>query len=201
MPLSAQKEHLVEHLGGVLQRADGLAVLDEVRLLAELLLAAAEGAGDLPHDLEVVEARGGHDHGLGRVADHGAEALEVGRVRLDVVRVRRRHDEVDVGEAVAQMRHARRVGEHAQTALAGLEVVDAHQVRAGPEVRVGAAELHRELAGAVVHVDHLGDGVAGGGDGVARDLDDVACLDGRAGAVDQHLARLGVRHGHARSRR
>ena len=195
--LVGAEEQLVEHLRRVLQRADRLAVLDEVRLLAQLVLAAAERGGDLLHDREVLDAGGGHDHRLGGVADHLAEALEVGRVGLDVVRVGGRHDEVDVREAVAQVRHAGGVGEHAEPALAGLEVVDAHEVRAGPEVRVGAAELHGELAVAVVHVDHLGDGVAGGGDGVARDLDDVVGLDRRAGAVHQDLARLGVRHGHA----
>jgi len=180
----------------VAERAHRLEVHGEVRLGGQLVRPAAQRLGDVRHHGQVAGVLGGHDHGLGRVGDHRLEALEVRALRLDVVGMCARHDEVDVGQRVAEPRGAGDVGESAGTMLAGLDVVGAHEVRAGPEVAVGPAERHGRLAGAVEDLDHRRRRDARLLHELARDPDEVGLGD-LAARGPQQLERLGVQHAHA----
>ena len=87
---------------------------------------------------------------LGGGLDHGAELPGIGLLRLHAVGVGARHDEVDVGQRVAEARRHGDVGQRGQAALAGLQVEQVHEVGAVAVVGVAAAHLHGRLAGAVV---------------------------------------------------
>ena len=196
-PLVGAEEQLLEAVAGVLQWAARLSVHDEVGLLDERLGAAAHLAGDLPHDREVGHALGRDDARLGGAGHHGGEFADVGLVRVvDVVGVGARHDEVDAVERVAQVGRARHVVETGQAALAGLEVVDVHEVGTGAEVAAPAAEAHGRLAVAVED-RHDGRGRrAGALDERTRQAHEIVAYNLGAGAAQQ-LERLALVHAHA----
>ena len=96
------EQQLVQGLDRMARSARRLAVEREVRLGGELVVPAADRRGDVGHHGEVAGVLGDDDQRLGGVRHHRAEALEQRDVRVALARVRVGHDEVDVGERVAE---------------------------------------------------------------------------------------------------
>ena len=180
----------------MLERADRLVVHDEVGLGAQLLGAAAHLAGHAPHGLDRLDAAGRHHEGLGRRLDHGAELTGIGLARLHAVGVGARHDEVDVGQRVAQPGRHRDVGQRRQAALSGLEVEEVHEVGAVAEIRVAAAHLHGRLAGAVVDREAGRRRLAGPGHERGRHVHETGVVARAAAGQHDRLALL-VKNDHA----
>ena len=194
--LVGAEEQLVDRLEGVLERADRLVVHDEVRLVAQRLLAAADLAGHPPHGLDGLDAAGRHDQRLGGGRDHGAELLRVGLAGVHAVRPRARHDEVDLGQRVAEAGRLGHVLHLAEAALPGLQVDQVHDVGAVAEVGAVAAEVHGRLAGAVVDQEARRRRLARLLDEGGRHVDHAVRVL-RAAAVEHDLLALLVEHDHA----
>ena len=134
--------------------------------------------------------------GLAGGGDHGAELARVRLAGVHAVGVGARHDEVDVGQRVAEAGRLGDVFEPAEAALAGLEVVQVHDVGAVAEVGAQAAEVHRRLAGAVVDDEAPGHRLARLLDEGGGDVDEAVRVLGAA-AVEHDLLALLVEHDHA----
>jgi len=117
-------------------------------------------------------------------------------VRLDLVRVRARHDEVDVVERVAQPRASGDVGQRCLAPLAALEVVEVHQVRAGAEDRLVAAQGEGRLSAAVVEDEGRRRRFAGARDQARQQVHPSVPVQTATGG-EQQLAALVVAHAHA----
>ena len=179
MPRVGAVEQLVHGLEGVLERRDRLVVHDEVRLLAQSVGATAHLAGKAVHGLDGLDAAGRHHQRLGGRRDHGAELARVGLLGVHAVGVGARHDEVDVGQRVAEAGRLADVLKPGEAAFAGLQVVQVHDVRTVAVVGAEAAKVHRRLAGAVV-------------DDEARRHRLPRLLDQRGGDVHQAVGVLGA---------
>jgi hypothetical protein len=112
----------------MLERRDGLVVHHEIRLGAERVGAAAHLAGEAIHGVHGLDAAGRHHQRLGGGRDHGAELPRVRLLRVHAVGIRTRHDEVDVGQRVAETGRLADVLKLGEAARAGLEIVNMHDV-------------------------------------------------------------------------
>ena len=92
------------------------------------------------------------DQRLARAAQHRVHLHEVVDRLRRVLGQAHAHDEVDVGQLLAQRRHALDVGAADAAALARVRVADVEHVRAGAAVRVGGVE-HERLGLAAARLD------------------------------------------------
>ena len=195
-PVSAQKSSLSTVSNGCLSGVTGWLYMTKYGLSAQRLGPAADGAGHLPHGLDGLDAAGGHHQRLAGGGDHGAELPGVRLAGVHAVGVGARHDEVDVGQRVAEAGRLGDVLEPAEAAFAGLQVVQVHDVGAVAEVGAQAAEVHRRLAGAVVDDEAPGHRLARLLDEGGGDVDQAVRVLGAA-AVEHDLLALLVEHDHA----
>ena len=133
-PLSAQKSSLSTVSNGCLSGVTGWLYMTKYGFSRSAWLAAADLAGHPPHGLDGLDAAGRHHQRLGGGGDHGAELPRVRLAGVHAVGVGARHDEVDLGQRVAEAGRLGDVLEPAEAALAGLEVVQVHDVGAVAEV-------------------------------------------------------------------
>ena len=87
-----------------------------------------------------------HDDRFARAAQHGRHLCEVIHFLGHVAGQAHRHDEVDVGEHLAQGRHTFDIGDAAATALAGGRVLDVQAVGARAVVDLTVPEQHDLVA-------------------------------------------------------
>ena len=109
---------------------------------------------------------------------------------------RARHDEVDLGQRVAEAGRLGHVLHLAEAALPGLQVDQVHDVGAVAVVGAVAAEVHGRLAGAVVDQEARRRRLARLLDEGGRHVDQAVGVL-RAAAVEHDLLALLVEHDHA----
>jgi hypothetical protein len=196
------ENQLVDTLEGVLERADGLGILHPVGLFAQLGFTAPDNFGNFPHDRQIVAAVRRIDDGFDGVGRHGGKACHIGPLRIDIMRMGKRHDEIDIGQGIA---NPCRPDDMFQTGLRpfqGLAVHMIHQVGAGAEIGPPPPQIHHMFAVPVEHgnvgrcaLDRLFHQGGGNGDQPVRilaasrireQLDGPVVLQGHAG-VFQHL--------------